>query len=297
MPAGQSKEAESMIRYQASRKRIAEMITAINEGWFDRGREMTGRHEKAGRFIKHSQFWGDIKPAFMEIQHCKCAYCERVLEGAEYGRIEHDLEHFRPKNGVKTWPPPMKRAAYRSAKLISALGAAFPVGYYWLAYDFRNYLTSCKTCNTILKANYFPIAGARASVNAGFPSLREERSYLPYPIGSHDTDPMRLIVFDGVTPVPVRSRGYDRDRAIVTIELFELATRDILLRERADVIWKVGTVLRRCPDEDAAKSLLADSSAHANCARSFARTYSQDVARAAEIYAEAARICKMPSMW
>lgn len=43
----------------------------------------------------------------MELQHSKCGYCEKWLEGSDYGTIEHDMEHYRPKSSVKAYPKNM----------------------------------------------------------------------------------------------------------------------------------------------------------------------------------------------
>ena len=51
--------------------------------------------------------WSNIKYLFINIQHNKCAFCERKLAAREDGgAIEHDVEHFRPKNAIKAWKPP-----------------------------------------------------------------------------------------------------------------------------------------------------------------------------------------------
>ena len=53
-----------------------------------------------------------------------CAYCQSKLQAGDRG----DVEHFRPKNM-----------------------------YWWMAYDFDNYLLSCINCNRIIKGKKFPI--------------------------------------------------------------------------------------------------------------------------------------------
>ncbi|MGX5843690.1 hypothetical protein ACWGTI_23505 [Mesorhizobium sp. ArgA1] len=54
----------------------------------------------------------------------KCAYCEAATSTVAHG----DVEHFRPK-GI----------------------------YWWLAYDFDNYLFACQICNQIYKSDSFPV--------------------------------------------------------------------------------------------------------------------------------------------
>ncbi|MDQ2687964.1 MAG: hypothetical protein M3Y28_08875, partial [Armatimonadota bacterium] len=74
-------------------------------------------------FPLDSRLYADptVKQALMDAQHGKCCYCERVI--GEDG----DVEHFRPKAAV-------------------CQGAGLPQetpGYYWLAYDWDNFLLAC----------------------------------------------------------------------------------------------------------------------------------------------------------
>ena len=45
--------------------------------------------------------WSETKQVYIELQHSKCAFCEKPLEG----RIEQDVEHFRPKGEVSDDDP------------------------------------------------------------------------------------------------------------------------------------------------------------------------------------------------
>ena len=89
--------------------------------------------------------WSEIKEVFASLQRCKCAYCERVLQGApSENKVESDIEHFRPK----------KKTVVVRGETAAKSGRAD--GYAWLATIVLNYLLSCKTCNSSLKKNYFP---------------------------------------------------------------------------------------------------------------------------------------------
>lgn len=104
--------------------------------------------------------WNDndinLKENFFENENIvgsKCWYSEVESVGAEL-----EVEHFRPKGivsnldytevlGVKTWhllEKPLDNQKKRD------------IGYYWLAYNWRNYRLSCKITNTV-KHNYFPL--------------------------------------------------------------------------------------------------------------------------------------------
>lgn len=87
----------------------------------------------------------------------KCAFCEQDIHGNQHG----DIEHFRPKGGVKD--------ESGSSILIDVDGKRQPhPGYYWLCYDWKNLLPSCVLCNQPStraggKRNSFPVAGFRAA--------------------------------------------------------------------------------------------------------------------------------------
>lgn len=137
--------------------------------------------------------WSSIKHMFMEIQAEKCAYCERKLASRGHGgAAEHDLEHFRTKNPVKSWPAP--------PEIDFETGAPFDAGYYWLAFHLLNYCTSCKKCNTGFKSNYFPVAGTRLSPleEPSIRAMRLEKPFLVYPLGTIDDDPEDVIRFRGL---------------------------------------------------------------------------------------------------
>ncbi len=93
---------------------------------------------QAGEQIRTTDFrpyWreNDVKTAIWRHHHKKCCYCERKRDL----KRESDVEHFRPKAGVTE-------------------EKAHP-GYWWLAYEWTNYLFSCKACNQEYKKNHFPL--------------------------------------------------------------------------------------------------------------------------------------------
>jgi hypothetical protein len=86
--------------------------------------------------------------------HGKCAYCEEPLDRMRGG----DVEHFRPKLAVTT--------AADKPVLVGKGQKQHPhPGYYWLAYEWDNFLPSCVTCNQpsspggerLGKRNRFPV--------------------------------------------------------------------------------------------------------------------------------------------
>ena len=118
--------------------------------------------------------WGDInsdnkiKNVLFDAHHGKCCYCERERTR----KREMDVEHCRPKARVTEDP------SHR--------------GYWWLAYDWDNYLWSCKSCNQEYKGNHFPLpqTGVRAEKEGD--NLVIENPYL---INPRFDEPSEFLVY------------------------------------------------------------------------------------------------------
>jgi hypothetical protein len=117
-------------------------------------KELITRATLAGA-ITHADIKEDLykggRDVLWKIFHGKCVYCEAKFVLDQSG----DVEHFRPKLGVKDE---------------NDAPVAHP-GYYWLVYDWHNLLPSCAKCNRLTrtdtgligKGERFPVAGKRAS--------------------------------------------------------------------------------------------------------------------------------------
>lgn len=282
-----------MIRHPVAPERLEELIRAHDPTWAGRARARTDAFRKAGRYGERSGIWGEIKPVYMALQHAKCAYCERRLAGLPYGTIEHDLEHYRPKSEVKRWPT-QRIARERGIAYDFDTGEEMKEGYYLLAYHPWNYATACKTCNSALKSSYFPTAGTRVSGGEDPWRMKTEKPFLLYPLGDLDEDPEAVITFVGILPVPRARSGHRFRRAQVTIDFFELDTREELLRERAEQVRSFHMALRlletgSAADQAEAKAAIeghrAPHSPHAGCVRAFHALYERDRNEAEEIFA------------
>jgi hypothetical protein len=284
-----------MIRHPIPAPELQARIQTAYPRWPGKAKKRAELCRKAKGFVGDTKLWGEIKSAYMELQHNKCAYCERRLEGPPYGAIEHDIEHFRPKNSVEAWPTDRIREE-RGITYAFKTGATWSGGYYLLAFHPGNYVTACKSCNSTLKANYFPIAGKRGPQVDDPMRLLVEEPFLIYPLGDFDDDPENVITFEGLVPKPRARSGRRHERAQVIIDFFELDTREELLRGRAEQIrtMMLALIVAEKPPAPEAKSLadhtiarLQDlDSPHCNCVRSFRRLYQQDRARAQSLFHE-----------
>jgi len=113
-----------------------------------------------------------------ELQYNKCCYCEQgiALESAR-------LDHYRPRESyVNTKDPTINHN-----------------GYYWLAYDWNNFLVLCEVCNS-RKSSKFPIEdvstrakNARAKIKLPEGSLGQE---VPALINPRFEDPYEYYFID-----------------------------------------------------------------------------------------------------
>lgn len=126
-----------------------------------------GTHDLRSAYIKKNGSWGLLKKWLANASGFKCWYCE-----AKSTRAPFDVDHFRPKLGIT----------------VDSVRLAGHDGYYWLAYEWRNFRLSCQRCNRpekddgdILhgKANEFPI--------------RDEAQRCTLPAGTLDTEAPRLL--------------------------------------------------------------------------------------------------------
>ena len=104
----------------------------------------------------------EAKPFLLKLTRGKCAYCESRIEINQPG----DVEHYRPKGSVAESPD--------------------HPGYWWLASDWDNMLTSCANCNRVRSH-----AGERAGKGNRFP-LADEAKRAFTPGAEVDEDPLLL---------------------------------------------------------------------------------------------------------
>jgi hypothetical protein len=119
------------------------------ETWLARkGRQASDRFE----FDWKQKIWSELKTWLKDnVFHDKCAYCEAL-----FGQFLGDAEHYRPKGRISVL---QNGVLVRVSIGVDGTGIqiASP-GYFWLAYDWRNLLPSCQSCNTMQgKADQFPV--------------------------------------------------------------------------------------------------------------------------------------------
>ncbi len=179
----------------------------------------------------NAEVWRKVKQFIFALANDMCGYCEGAVLLVSAGEVEH----YRPKARVD--------------------GEKDHKGYYWLAYEFSNYVPACGNCNGARgKANHFPIAGSRACAMTD--NLEQEKPLLLHPFEHNPADHLRFVVggpqlavgtVQGVTPQGKES-----------VDIYRL-NRGPLLVERQRVINDLRTNLSRIfVDKDARTRLVAE---------------------------------------
>ncbi len=174
-----------------------------------------------------SQVWKDLKDELKRISYNKCWYCE-----SSEIRGDKAVDHYRPKNGVIECP---------SHK-----------GYWWLAFNWRNFRYSCEYCNEIRidrttntsggKSSHFPLLDETKRVfDEGNPyDLLQERPALLDP--TEIDDPLLLTFETDGTAQPAsdpKDCPEDFQRAKISIEHFHLNHTDLKERRQVRICNKI----------------------------------------------------------
>ncbi len=126
-------------------KRIADLQRKARPGKStSRKKRRTSSAKAKKTAIKFEHAWKKYKDLFAYGQFNKCGFCECDVTKSGFG----DVEHYYPKGEI--WEL-TESGDQRIKKILS------PFGYWWLAYEWKNYLFACAKCNQKFKGSYFPI--------------------------------------------------------------------------------------------------------------------------------------------
>lgn len=186
------------------------------QDWLDKAAEYQAKIEKATTLEKkhelidrYSSHWGDLKDWLLELSDGKCWYSEAKEIFSHY-----HVEHFRPKK-----------------KAIN-LDKTEREGYWWLAFDWRNYRISGSVGNC-KKGNYFPLMSTHVAT-AVDRNIDDERPYLLDPA---DHDDPSLLSFNELGEV-IPSEGiedHDKERVEKTRDILKLDYKP--LKEARRKVW------------------------------------------------------------
>lgn len=135
---------------------------------------------KSGKIPLSKDFknkWGKYKPSFIKAQHGKCGYCESLIVAGQYG----DVEHYYPKSEITKLKTAGIEQPYSSKVLKRTFDIESVEGYWWLAYEWKNYLYSCQVCNQTWKKTLFPVSNRQKPFSKS--SYHKENPLLLNPFG------------------------------------------------------------------------------------------------------------------
>ncbi len=177
--------------------------------------------EERKRVIERNQrHWAKLKNWLLKLSYGKCWYSESKELVSDY-----HVDHFRPKFRAKN------------------LDESQRDGYWWLAFDWKNYRISGSICNSLHcgadgethgKADYFPLKDGCIPATSPVCNLEAEEIYLLDP--TNPRDPSLLSFEETGNSMPVGDEGtWDFERADKTIKILHL--NHIQLVEGRIKIW------------------------------------------------------------
>jgi len=188
--------------------------------WLEKSRQLTNElyaassKEERDRIIDDNRaVWGDLKDWLLGFSHGKCWFSE-----AKDTYSHWDVEHFRPKKKAKN------------------LDGTEREGYWWLAFDWRNYRI-CGNVGNRKKGCFFPLCrGSQVATSDARHLVEDEIFLLLDP--TRDGDP-ELLSFDeeGLATAMPGIGEWPRQRAEESIKRFKLNKHEPL-REARQRTWK-----------------------------------------------------------
>ncbi len=182
-------------------------LIVLPENWLTEAEEALAKISSEEAKIEDlSRVWRDLKPVLEELIGKKCWYCEVIQS-----RSDKEVEHFRPKK--KVWDVQPKHN-----------------GYFWLAFNYKNFRYSCQFCNKRRKdvvnnriggkGNYFPLADE--SKRARIPG--DESREVPILLDPCVEGDVKLLDFDDAgNPCPIPSANdFEKRRVTTSVRLYHL---------------------------------------------------------------------------
>jgi uncharacterized protein (TIGR02646 family) len=180
----------------------------------------------------HRGVWAGLKELLKQHGNQKCWYCE-----SKDLRSDNAVDHFRPKGNVRDTNPPHD-------------------GYWWLAFDWRNYRFCCTFCNSIRtssqgsggKQDYFPLHDEAARARLEGDRLAREYPMLIDPAVDGDPDLITFNESGEAIPADRDATSLRYRRAQTSIARYHLNHPDIL-EARAAYFKELKTWLKEADEE------------------------------------------------
>ncbi|WP_157232123.1 hypothetical protein [Hyalangium minutum] len=206
------------------------------------------KKKKPGKW-KFEDIWSKYKRNIAVASHGKCGYCEVRVTGSQHG----DVDHFYPKGEVwalhddrTKWGqeiPGLSKVKGRKKKLLSRRG------YWWLVYEWKNYVLACLVCNQQWKLSFFPVRAKRRKLPP-LPRSKEKPLLLNPFFGPDPVRHLQFIITGAIIPYKGSRYGFETirtcglDRPSLTLDRHEKAQRAYYL------LKKLTTCLPTTPEYD-----------------------------------------------
>lgn len=213
---------------------ISNLENLIPDGWKENAQKLKVSLEgktaiERRKIFKDNPIWQELLVVFKGLSNNKCWYSE-----AQEVMSDMDVDHFRPKNEAKQ---------IEDGKII------IRDGYWWLAYDWKNYRLSSIYSNRLRKdkhtdeneaygkGSFFPLRNGCLPATCD-DELDDEVIYLLNPTNPNDPD---LLFFsdDGsaIPSVEKDSEPWNYARAEVSIDIYHL--NHTPLKDARLVVWNL----------------------------------------------------------
>jgi hypothetical protein len=170
--------------------------------------------EERKRIIdSNSQVWGSLKAWLLTLSHQKCWFSE-AKECFSYWEVEH----FRPKKSAK-----------------DDLDGTIHDGYWWLAFDWRNFRV-CGSVGNRKKGIYFPLRSGSTRVTTPNGDLRLEDHVLLDPADENDPSLLSFNVEGRAIPQPYIDNEWEQFRVTYSIERYNLDFPALM--DQRKLVWQ-----------------------------------------------------------
>lgn len=171
---------------------------------------------------ENQTLWKDLLPWLRGISKGKCWFSE------SRGACQYwEVEHFRPKGAAKNLD-----------------GTERPEGYWWLAFDWRNFRL-CGGVTNRKKGYYFPLRNGTHVANAHARNIDDEDPYLLDPTKLEDPPLLTFNRNGDVIPTPGIPQWHI-ERAAVSIQRYKLQEHEEFVEARRNVWAKCDFAINRC---------------------------------------------------
>lgn len=155
------------------------------------------RDERKSIIRTNSALWGELKPWLLGLSHEKCWFSE-----AKDCFSHFDVEHYRPKGAIR-----------------ESDGASSD-GYWWLAFDWKNFRI-CGNVGNRKKGSSFPLRSGSVRC-APYGDVRHEEPSLLDPSDAHDPTLLSFNIDGRAVPAAELTDDWEIERVKTTVSRYRL---------------------------------------------------------------------------